>query len=188
VIAVAQEIPKQSFAQQSNATTTQSSGQNASSLTQPLQQGNQSIIKSQGNATTLSLNITTIPLQTSTIEIRTITKSVDSRAISQLSNVTLTNGTVQLSHSMDLSDIKNQTLTVPTGKAISTIITRTDVPYNITTLQLTSGFGQNQTTVIPAFPETIDQLFKITPSLQPSTSTNQTTGTAVIQNNSSAAH
>jgi hypothetical protein len=185
VVAIAQAMPKQSFAQQNNATASQSLRQNTS-LAVDLEQGNQSVILNQGNTTTLTLNSTLIPLQTTTVEIRTITKSVDSKLISELQNLTVTEGAIQQSPSIDLSNIQNQTLTIPTRQAISTIITRTDIPFNITTLQLNSTTGQNQTFLIPATTELIEQIFNITPPLQQYTSSNQTGSIASTQNNISA--
>jgi hypothetical protein len=175
VMAIAQEMPKQSFAQQ-NATATQAPGQNATRSPQ----SNQTVFMSEGNTTTLTMNSTVIPLQTTTIEVVTVTKTIDSELMSELRNMTVTAGETA-APSFDLSRIQNQTVTGATGQAISTIVTRTDVPYNVTTLHFTSTTGQNQTFTLnlTTSPEqVIEQLFNIRQQM----SGNQTT-----QNNTSAA-
>ncbi len=176
IIPIAQEMPKQSFAQQ-NATATQALGQNATGSPQ----SNQTVFMSEGNATTLTMNSTVIPLQTTTIEVVTVTKTIDSELMSELRNMTVTADEIS-APSFDLSRIQNQTVTGATGQAISTIVTRTDVPYNVTMLHFTSTTGQNQTFTLnlTTSPEqVINQLFSIP---QQQISGNQTT-----QNNTSAA-
>lgn len=175
IIPIAQEMPKQSFAQQ-NATATQAPSQN----TMGSPQSNQTVFMSEGNATTLTMNSTVIPLQTTTIEVVTVTKTIDNELMSELRNMTVTADEIS-APSFDLSRIQNQTVTGATGQAISTIVTRTDVPYNVTTLHFTSTTGQNQTFTLnlTTSPEqVINQLFNIP---QQNISGNQTT-----QNNTSA--
>jgi hypothetical protein len=185
--AIAQATEKQSLAQQTNNTSSQTLRQNNTSVQSASQQANQTILVSQGNKTTVTVNSTLIPLQITTIEIRTITKSVDSKLISEFQNLTVSAGAEQ-SRAVDLSKIQNQTVISPTGKAYSTIITRTVTPYNVTTLQLIATLGQNQTFVTTTSPDAVEQLFKITqPSLeqQISTNNNLTAGTQRTQNNTS---
>jgi hypothetical protein len=185
--AIAQATEKQSLAQQTNNTSSQTLRQNNTSVQSASQQANQTILVSQGNKTTVTVNSTLIPLQITTIDIRTITKSVDSKLISEFQNLTVSAGAEQ-SRAVDLSKIQNQTVISPTGKAYSTIITRTVTPYNVTTLQLIATLGQNQTFVTTTSPDAIEQLFKITqPSLeqQISTNNNLTAGTQRTQNNTS---
>jgi len=131
--------PNQSFAQQSNSTTPQTT-----TPTTNQQQGNETIVVSPGNVTSLTLNSTIIPLQRTTIEVRTTTKSIDSKLISELQNTTVTPGVVQ-PPSIDLSKVSNQTVSSAAGQATSTIVTRTVIPYNVTTFQLTTT-AQNQST------------------------------------------
>ena len=164
-IAIVLEMPK-SFAQ--NTTTT---GQNAT-MAEP--QTNQTIFVNEGNVTTLRLNSTVIPLQTTTIQIVTVTKSIDSQMISQVQNMTVTAGATE-PPSLDLSGISNQTLVSPAGQSISTIVTRTDVPFNVTSLQLTSNTAQNQTFMLDLrdSPEQLVQQLFSTPQQMPANQTTQ---------------
>jgi hypothetical protein len=165
VAIAATELTRQSFAQQ-----TQAPIQNA---TVAESQANQTVFVNEGNTTTLTLNSTRIPLQTTTIEIVTVTKSVDNRLISELQNMTVTAGSTE-APSFDLSRVQNQTVTSATGQAVSTIVSRTDIPYNVTTLQFTSTTGQNQTfdLILTTSPEqVIEQLFE-TPQQIPGNQTN----------------
>lgn len=177
ITAIAQEMPRQSFAQQ-NATRTQAPGQNVTAGSTP--PSNQTVFMSEGNATTLTMNRTVIPLQTTTIEVVTVTKTVDRELVSRLQNITVTTGERE-APSLDLSRIQNQTVTGATGQAISTIITRTDVPYNMTTFQFTSTTGQNQTfTLNPtaAPDQVIEQLFNIPQQQMPGNRTTQNSTSA----------
>jgi len=162
--ATTQSIPNPSFAQQNNATTTQPTGQNTSSTAIP-PRNNASTVIDQGNVTRLTLNRTIIPLQTTTIEVRTITKSIDNKLISELQNTTLSAGAIQ-SPSIDLSKMTNQTVTNAIGKATSTIITRTDIPYNVTTFQLTTSGQAGNVTQNIAPSEGLLSLFAISPTQQ----------------------
>ena len=168
-VALALEMPE-SFAQNATAT-----GQNATTA----EQTNQAFFVSEGNVTTLSLNSTVIPLQTTTIEIVTVTKSIDSQMISQIQNMTIAAGVTE-APPLDLSGIRNQTLFSPMGQSISTIVTRTDVPFNVTTLQFASNTGQNQTFMLD-FRDSPEQIVQ-----QLFNATQQTTANQTMQNSTAA--
>ena len=96
--------------------------------------GNQTRAEITGGPETTIINKTTIPAQQTTVTVNETTSSIDQSALQPLQNQTL--GDVPV----DLSGIKNKTVLQPTGEAQTTMLNKTTVPFEQTTVE-----GINQT-------------------------------------------
>src|SRR5688500_4987347 len=90
--------------------------------------------KLQVDQKTTIINKTTIPAQQTTVTVNETTSSIDQSALQPLQNQTL--GDVPV----DLSAIENKTVLQPTGEAQTTMLNKTTVPFEQTTVE-----GINQT-------------------------------------------
>src|SRR5918999_725658 len=96
--------------------------------------GNQTRAEITGGPETTIINKTTIPAQQTTVTVNETTSSIDQSALQPLQNQTL--GDVPV----DLSAIENKTVLQPTGQAQTTMLNKTTVPFEQTTVE-----GANQT-------------------------------------------
>ena len=96
--------------------------------------GNQTRAEITGGPETTIINKTTIPAQQTTVTVNETTSSIDQSALQPLQNQTL--GDVPV----DLSGIENKTVLQPTGEAQTTMLNKTTVPFEQTTVE-----GMNQT-------------------------------------------
>src|SRR5215212_4638352 len=81
------------------------------------------------------INKTTIPAQQTTVTVNETTSSRNQSALQPLQNQTLGEAPV------DLSAIKNKTVLQPTGEAQTTMVNKTTVPFEQTTVE---GINQTQ--------------------------------------------
>jgi hypothetical protein len=95
---------------------------------------NQTRAEITGGPETTIINKTTIPAQQTTVTVNETTSSIDQSALQPLQNQTL--GDVPV----DLSAIENKTVLQPTGEAQTTMLNKTTVPFEQTTVE-----GINQT-------------------------------------------
>ena len=96
--------------------------------------GNQTRAEITGKPETTIVNKTTIPAQQTTVTVNETTSPIDQSALQPLQNQTLGQAPV------DLSGIENKTVLQPTGEAQTTILNKTTVPFEQTTVE-----GINQT-------------------------------------------
>jgi hypothetical protein len=97
--------------------------------------GNQTRAEITGKPETTIVNKTTIPAQQTTVTVNETTSSIDQSALQPLQNQTLGEAPV------DLSAIENKTVLQPTGEAQTTILNKTTVPFEQTTVE---GINQTQ--------------------------------------------
>ena len=95
---------------------------------------NQTGAKITGKPETTIINKTTIPAQQTTVTVNKTTSSLDKSALQPLQNQTMAEAPV------DLSAFKNKTVLQPTGEAQTTMVNKTTVPFEQTTVE-----GMNQT-------------------------------------------
>ena len=100
---------------------------------------NQTTAKVTGTPQTTILNKTTIPAQQTTVKVNQTTKPVGQQSLKPLQNLTQQQQQQQPSN---LSGIQNKTMVVPTGKATTTLVNKTTVPFNQTMVKSGSA---NQT-------------------------------------------
>ena len=96
--------------------------------------GNQTKAEITGQPETIIVNKTTIPAQQTTVTVNETTSPMDQSALQPLQNQTLGKAPV------DLSAIENKTVVQPTGEAQTTMLNKTTVPFEQTTVE-----GMNQT-------------------------------------------
>jgi hypothetical protein len=96
--------------------------------------GNQTRAEITGKPETTIVNKTTIPAQQTTVTVNETTSSIDQSALQPLQNQTLGEAPV------DLSAIENKTVLQQTGEAQTTMLNKTTVPFEQTTVE-----GVNQT-------------------------------------------
>jgi hypothetical protein len=113
------------FAQgnQTTATTASSSNQTGAQVT--------------GQPETTVLNETTIPAQQTNVTVNQTTEPVSPQALQPLENLT------QSQSDANVSGFENKTMVTPTGKATTTLVNKTTVPFNQT---MVSAGEANQTT------------------------------------------
>ena len=97
---------------------------------------NQTGAKITGKPETTIINKTTIPAEQTTVTVNKTASSLDKSALQPLQNQTLGKAPV------DLSAFKNKTVLQPTGEAKTTIVNKTTVPFQQTTVE---GMNQTQT-------------------------------------------
>src|SRR5215208_2549227 len=97
--------------------------------------GNQTRAEITGKPETTIINKTTIPAQQTTVTVNETTSSRNQSALQPLQNQTLGEAPV------DLSAIKNKTVLQPTGEAQTTMVNKTTVPFEQTTVE---GINQTQ--------------------------------------------
>jgi hypothetical protein len=95
---------------------------------------NQTGAKITGKPETTIINKTTIPAEQTTVTVNKTTSSLDKSALQPLQNQTMAEAPV------DLSAFKNKTVLQPTGEAQTTMVNKTTVPFEQTTVE-----GTNQT-------------------------------------------
>ena len=95
---------------------------------------NQTGAKITGKPETTIINKTTIPAEQTTVTVNETTSPMDKSALQPLQNQTLGKAPV------DLSAFKNKTVLQPTGEAQTTMVNKTTVPFEQTTVE-----GMNQT-------------------------------------------
>jgi hypothetical protein len=100
---------------------------------------NQTTAKVTGTPQSTILNKTTIPAQQTTVKVNQTTKPVGQESLKPLQNLTQQQQQQQPSN---LSGIQNKTMVVPTGKATTTLVNKTTVPFNQTMVKSGSA---NQT-------------------------------------------
>ena len=98
--------------------------------------GNQTRAEITGKPETTIINKTTIPAQQTTVTVNKTTSSLDQSALQPLQNQTMAQAPV------DLSAFKNKTILQPTGEAQTTMLNKTTVPFEQTTV---GGINQTQT-------------------------------------------
>ena len=98
--------------------------------------GNQTRAKITGESETTIINKTTIPAQQTTVTVIENTSSLDQSALQPLQNQTMAEGPV------DLSAFKNKTILQPTGEAQTTMLNKTTVPFEQTSVE---GINKTQT-------------------------------------------
>ncbi len=96
---------------------------------------NQTTAKVTGTPQSTILNKTTIPAQQTTVKVNETTKPVGQQSLKPLQNLTQ-------QQPSNLSGIQNKTMVVPTGKATTTLVNKTTVPFNQTIVKSGSA---NQT-------------------------------------------
>src|SRR5215208_3142094 len=96
---------------------------------------NQTRAEITGKPETTIINKTTIPAQQTTVTVNETTSSRNQSALQPLQNQTLGEAPV------DLSAIKNKTVLQPTGEAQTTMVNKTTVPFEQTTVE---GINQTQ--------------------------------------------
>ena len=97
---------------------------------------NQTRAEITGKPETTIINKTTIPAQQTTVTVNETTSSLDKSALQPLQNQTMAEAPV------DLSAFKNKTVLQPTGEAQTTMLNKTTVPFEQTTV---GGINQTQT-------------------------------------------
>ena len=97
--------------------------------------GNQTRAEITGKPETTIINKTTIPAQQTTVTVNETTSSLDKSALQPLQNQTMAEAPV------DLSAFKNKTVLQPTGEAQTTMLNKTTVPFEQTTV---GGINQTQ--------------------------------------------
>src|SRR5215211_5387220 len=97
--------------------------------------GNQTRTEITGKPETTIVNKTTIPAQQTTVTVNETTSSTDKSALQPLEKQTL--GDVPV----NLSNIENKTVLQPTGEAQTTMLNKTTVPFEQTTVE---GINQTQ--------------------------------------------
>ena len=97
--------------------------------------GNQTRAEITDEPETTIINKTTIPAQQTTVTVNETTSSLDKSALQPLQNQTMTEAPV------DLSAFKNKTVRQPTGEAQTTMLNKTTVPFEQTTVE---GINQTQ--------------------------------------------
>ncbi len=100
--------------------------------------GNQTRAEITGGPETTIINKTTIPAQQTTVTVNETTSSIDQSALQPLQNQTL--GDVPV----DLSAIENKTVLQPTGEAQTTMLNKTTVPFEQTTVEGINETGTQQ--------------------------------------------
>ena len=100
---------------------------------------NQTTAKVTGTPQSTILNKTTIPAQQTTVKVNQTTKPVGQQSLKPLQNLTQQQ---QQQQPGNLSGIQNKTMVVPTGKATTTLVNKTTVPFNQTMVKSGSA---NQT-------------------------------------------
>jgi hypothetical protein len=105
---------------------------------------NQTTAKVTGTPQSTILNKTTIPAQQTTVKVNQTTKPVGQQSLKPLQNLTQQQQQQQPSN---LSGIQNKTMVVPTGKATTTLVNKTTVPFNQTMVKSGSA---NQTQQQPS--------------------------------------
>ena len=90
-----------------------------------------------GQPETTVLNETTIPAQQTNVTVNQTTEPVSPQALQPLENLT------QSQSDANLSGFENKTMVTPTGKATTTLVNKTTVPFNQT---MVSAGEANQTT------------------------------------------
>ena len=100
---------------------------------------NQTTAKVTGTPQSTILNKTTIPAQQTTVKVNQTTKPVGQQSLKPLQNLTQQQQQQQPS---SLSDIQNKTMVTPTGKATTTLVNKTTVPFSQTIVKSGSA---NQT-------------------------------------------
>jgi hypothetical protein len=98
--------------------------------------GNQTRAEITGKPETTIINKTTIPAQQTTVTVNKTTSSLDQSALQPLQNQTMAQAPV------DFSAFKNKTILQPTGEAQTTMLNKTTVPFEQTTV---GGINQTQT-------------------------------------------
>jgi hypothetical protein len=98
--------------------------------------GNQTRAEITDEPETTIINKTTIPAQQTTVTVNETTSSLDKSALQPLQNQTMAEAPV------DLSAFKNKTVLQPTGEAQTTMLNKTTVPFEQTTVE---GINQTQT-------------------------------------------
>ena len=88
-----------------------------------------------GKPETTIINKTTIPAQQTTVTVNKTTSSLDQSALQPLQNQTMAEAPA------DLSAFKNKTVLQPTGEAQTTMVNKTTVPFEQTTVE---GINQTQ--------------------------------------------
>jgi hypothetical protein len=97
--------------------------------------GNQTRAEITDEPETTIINKTTIPAQQTTVTVNETTSSLDKSALQPLQNQTMAEAPV------DLSAFKNKTVLQPTGEAQTTMLNKTIVPFEQTTVE---GINQTQ--------------------------------------------
>ena len=97
--------------------------------------GNQTRAEITGKPETTIINKTTIPAEQTTVTVNETTSSLDQSALQPLQNQTMAEAPV------DLSAFKNKTVLQPTGEAQTTMLNKTTVPFEQTTV---GGINQTQ--------------------------------------------
>jgi hypothetical protein len=105
--------------------------QMSSAQTNKTAQGNQTTATVTGKANATIVNKTTVPAEQTTVTVNQTSKSVGQGGVKQ----------AQQQPAANISSVKNQTMVKPAGKATTTIVNKTNVPFNQTTV--TTG---NETT------------------------------------------
>ena len=100
---------------------------------------NQTTAKVTGTPQSTILNKTTIPAQQTTVKVNQTTKPVGQQSLKPLQNLTQQQQQQQPSN---LSGIQNKTMVTPTGKATTTLVNKTTVPFSQTIVKSGSA---NQT-------------------------------------------
>jgi hypothetical protein len=113
--------------------------QMSSAQTNKTAQGNQTTATVTGKANATIVNKTTVPAEQTTVTVNQTSKSVGQGGLKPLENQTVKQA--QQQPAANISSVKNQTMVKPTGQATSTIVNKTTVPFNQTTV--TTG---NETT------------------------------------------
>jgi hypothetical protein len=113
--------------------------QMSSAQTNKTAQGNQTTATVAGKANATIVNKTTVPAEQTTVTANQTSKSVGQGGVKPLENQTVKQA--QQQPAANISSVKNQTMVKPTGQATSTIVNKTTVPFNQTTV--TTG---NETT------------------------------------------
>jgi hypothetical protein len=88
-----------------------------------------------GKPETTIINKTTIPAQQTTVTVNKTTSSLDQSTLQPLQNQTMAEAPA------DLSAFKNKTVLQPTGEAQTTMVNKTTVPFEQTTIE---GINQTQ--------------------------------------------
>jgi hypothetical protein len=96
--------------------------------------GNQTRAEITGEPQSTIVNKTTIPAQQTTVTVNETTSPIDQSALQPVENQTLGGSQV------DLTNIENKTVLQPTGEAQTTVLNKTTVPFEQTTVE-----GTNQT-------------------------------------------
>jgi hypothetical protein len=113
--------------------------QMSSAQTNKTAQGNQTTATVAGKANATIVNKTTVPAEQTTVTVNQTSKSVGQGGVKPLENQTVKQA--QQQPAANISSVKNQTMVKPAGKATTTIVNKTNVPFNQTTV--TTG---NETT------------------------------------------